>query len=62
MLEKAQAVGNYTTRYYTAAFLSAWRRCSSLFELANAGASVASSLAASVASTVVQPTTSEVVS
>jgi hypothetical protein len=62
MLEKARAVGNHTTRYHTAAFLSAWRRRGSPFELANAGAPVASSPAASVASTVVQPTTSDIVS
>jgi hypothetical protein len=62
MLEKAQAVGNHTTRYHTAAFLSAWRRRGSPFELANTGAPVASSPAASVASTVVQPTTSDIVS
>ncbi|KAH5722002.1 hypothetical protein HBI17_253590 [Parastagonospora nodorum] len=61
MLEKARAVGNYTTRYHTAAFLSAWRRRGSPFEHAKTGALVASSLAESVDSTVVQPTTSDVV-
>jgi hypothetical protein len=62
MLEKARAVGCYTTRYHAAAFLSAWRRRGSPFELATAGAPVASTLAASVDSTGVQPTTSDLVS
>jgi hypothetical protein len=59
MLEKARAVGSHTTPYHAAAFLSAWRRRGSPFELVNAGPPAASTLAASADDIAVLPMTKD---